>query len=72
MGTRTPTHYTSSEGGSWIPWRAGEIDMGYLNTIQPQLNLVNCNGIRFHSLAFGNPTADRSTWDRWDCINQMN
>lgn len=66
MSTLTPTHYTIVEGGYWLQWRFGEVDMDILNKYYNYL-YKTINGQPVHSLRFTLGTDSYAM--RWDSIN---
>lgn len=68
----TPTYYTYEEGGTWLEWKGGELNMTELtqlrikyNSKSPKILAVPCaNGhnVSIHALKF-------DTDETWDCIN---
>lgn len=51
--------YTDREGGKWLPWASGEIEVP---AVQPRRPGVEISGVVVHSLV----TEENQ---RWDCIN---
>ena len=57
-----PTHYTTREGGQWIPWEKGEITEEELE-IRDHVKVVFLKELLVHSL--------KNDEYRWDCISGM-
>ncbi len=57
-----PTHYTSTEGATWLPWHNGEVEPDDLAKRGRQFVMIS--GHVVHSL--------HDNTQRWDCINGMN
>ena len=66
MDKTSPTHYTEMEGGYWLEWKFGAIDV---DSLVPYLNCrrICINEQSVHSLSWCVQYGDEIA--RWDCIN---
>ena len=64
-----PDYYTKKEGGEWIRWVDGQVE---LPQSDQKLNFVDIRGHRVHSFAFGEVAAGLGHFKRWDVKNGFN